>query len=259
VAIKILEKIKVLDPSDKKRIEKEINILKKLRHNNIIQQFCIIETSNTIYIVTEYCSGGELFDYIISKKKLQENEACKIFQQIIAGVEYLHKIEIVHRDLKPENLLFDHNKDIKIADFGLSNYYPKDKFLSTPCGSPCYAAPEMVRGFKYHGSGVDIWSCGIVLFTMVCGYLPFEDENQEKLFIKIAKGNFSIPSYISPQCKDLLKNILNTDPTKRLTFDKIKDHVWFKMGLSISSHNVFSSPGIYLNESIIPVIYFLNS
>ena len=207
MAIKILEKIKILDPSDKKRIEKEINILKQLRHNNIVQQYCIIETTNTIYIITEYCSGGELFDYIISKKKLLESEACKIFQQIIAGVEYLHSMKVVHRDLKPENLLFDYKKDVKIADFGLSNYYPEDNLLSTPCGSPCYAAPEMVRGLKYHGSGVDIWSCGIVLFTMICGYLPFEDESQEKLFIKIAKGNFTIPNHVSPHCKDLLKSI----------------------------------------------------
>jgi len=253
-----LEKIKILDPSDKMRIEKEINILKQLRHNNIIQQYCIIETNNTIYIITEYCSGGELFDYIISKKKLLESEACKIFQQLIAGVEYIHSMGVVHRDLKPENLLFDYKRDVKIADLGLSNYYPPGGLLSTPCGSPCYAAPEMVRGLKYHGAGVDIWSCGIVLYTMVCGYLPFEDDNQEKLFMKIAKGNFSIPSHVSPHCKDLMKSILNTDPSKRFNFSKIKEHTWFKMGFNITKFNIFDSPGLSLKDFIIPVNYFTN-
>lgn len=122
----------------------------------------------------EYAPGDELFKYICNKKRLSEIEACKYFQQIISGVEYLHKLRIVHRDLKPENLLLDHNKDIKIVDFGLSNIYGKGELLKTPCGSPCYAAPEMIDGKRYSGLMVDVWSCGIILFAMICGFLPFD-------------------------------------------------------------------------------------
>ena len=214
VAIKIMSKDQIKEKSDKIRIEKEINIQKKLHHQNIVQQYAIIETDSTIYIISEYCSGGELFDYIVSKRKLYEVEACRIYQQLISGLEYLHKQRICHRDLKPENLLFDSKHNLKIADFGLSNDYHKGK-LSTPCGSPCYAAPEMVTGRKYGGTSVDIWSSGIVLYTMVCGFLPFEDDNQNILFGKIAKGLFSLPSFLSVSCKDLLKKILVTDPKKR--------------------------------------------
>jgi len=143
-------------------------------HNNLIQLYSIIETKTTIYLIMEYANGGELFDYIDQRKKLTEQEACKFFRQIISGIEYLHKLGISHRDLKPENLLLDHNKDIKIVDFGLSIIFNKSELLSTPCGSPCYAAPEMIQGLKYRGSNVDIWSCGIILYTMIVGYLPFE-------------------------------------------------------------------------------------
>ena len=196
VAIKIMSKDQIKEKSDKIRIEKEISIQKKLHHHNIVQQYAIIETEKSIYIISEYCSGGELFDYIVSKRKLYEVEACRIYQQLISGLEYLHKQRICHRDLKPENLLFDSRHNLKIADFGLSNDYHKGK-LSTPCGSPCYAAPEMVTGKKYSGSSVDIWSSGIVLYTMVCGFLPFEDDNQNILFGKIAKGLFSLPSFLT--------------------------------------------------------------
>ena len=252
VAIKIMSKAQIKEPSDKIRIEKEINIQKRLHHNSIIQQYSIIETQTTIYIITEYCSGGELFDYIVSKRKLFEVEACRIFQQLISGLEYLHKQRIVHRDLKPENLLFDSKRNLKIADFGLSNEY-KGK-LSTPCGSPCYAAPEMVTGKKYNGSSVDIWSSGIVLYTMVCGYLPFEDENQNILFGKIAKGCFSLPTYLSPPCKDLLRRILVTDPNIRYGFEQIKHHPWFTSVNNVMGKNIFfNSPGIFINEDVIPI------
>lgn len=138
----------------------------------------------------EYASGGELFDFIVAKGRVKEPEACKFFQQIIDGIEYLHKLNIVHRDLKPENLLLDSNKNIKIVDFGLSNTYIKGETLQTACGSPCYAAPEMIAGQKYHGSNVDIWSCGVIMFALICGYLPFEDPNTTNLYQKILKGEF---------------------------------------------------------------------
>ena len=253
VAIKIMSKDQIKEKSDKIRIEKEINIQKKLHHQNIVQQYAIIETDSTIYIISEYCSGGELFDYIVSKRKLYEVEACRIYQQLISGLEYLHKQRICHRDLKPENLLFDSKHNLKIADFGLSNDYHKGK-LSTPCGSPCYAAPEMVTGRKYGGTSVDIWSSGIVLYTMVCGFLPFEDDNQNILFGKIAKGLFSLPSFLSVSCKDLLKKILVTDPKKRYGFEEIKHHPWFLSVNNVMGKNIFfNSPGVFVEEDVLPV------
>ena len=253
VAIKIMSKNQIKEKNDKIRIEKEINIQKKLHHQNIVQQYAIIETESKIYIISEYCSGGELFDYIVSKRKLYEVEACRIYQQLISGLEYLHKQRICHRDLKPENLLFDSKHNLKIADFGLSNDYHKGK-LSTPCGSPCYAAPEMVTGKKYSGSSVDIWSSGIVLYTMVCGFLPFEDDNQNILFGKIAKGLFSLPSFLSQSCKDLLKKILVTDPNKRYGFEEIKHHSWFISVNNVMGKNIFfNSPGVFVGEDVIPI------
>ena len=253
VAIKILSKDQIKEKTDKIRIEKEINIQKKLHHQNIVQQYAIIETDTIIYIISEYCSGGELFDYIVSKRKLYEVEACRIYQQLISGLEYLHKQRICHRDLKPENLLFDSKHNLKIADFGLSNDYHKGK-LSTPCGSPCYAAPEMVTGKKYGGTSVDIWSSGIVLYTMVCGFLPFEDDNQNILFGKIAKGLFSLPSFLSQSCKDLLKKILVTDPMKRYGFEEIKHHPWFLSVNNVMGRNIFfNSPGVFVDEDVLPV------
>ena len=259
VAIKIMSKNQIKEESDKIRIIKEINIHKRCHHINIIQQYNIIEKKNLIYIITEYASNGELFDYIVQKKKLYEIEACRLYNQLISGLEYLHKQRICHRDLKPENLLLDSNKILKIADFGLSTFYNKTNKnfqLKTPCGSPCYAAPEMVSGKKYNASQVDIWSSGIVLFTMVCGFLPFEDDNQKILFSKIARGIFNIPNFISSNCKDLIKKILVTDPKKRYSFEDIKNHSWFNLAngnFNLGKNIFFESPGIFINQDVIPI------
>ena len=153
-----------------------------MRHPNIIQLFEIIETPKQLFLIMEYVSGGELFDYIVKKQKLKEEEACKFFQQILSSIEYLHELGIVHRDLKPENLLLDYQNNLKLVDFGLSNTYEQGQTLKTACGSPCYAAPEMIEGKLYYGSRVDIWSSGVILFAMVAGYLPFEDKDTGKLY-----------------------------------------------------------------------------
>lgn len=160
-----------------------------------------METDLKIYIIIEYCSNGDLFDYIISKGKLYENEACQLFHQLVAGLEYLHSQRISHRDLKSEYLLLHSKLILKIVDFGLSNAYDYNGKISNPCGSPCYTAPEMVLGQPFNGMAVDIWSDGIVLYAMVCGSLPFEDENIDTLFSIIAKGIFDLPIHLSPQCK----------------------------------------------------------
>ena len=195
-----------------------------IRHPNIIQLYEIIETPKQLYLIMEYASGGELFDYIVASTRVKEIEACGIFQQIMAGVEYITTLNIVHRDLKPENLLFDHKKQVKIVDFGLSNTYKTGQTLKTACGSPCYAAPEMISGKRYQGSQVDIWSCGVILFALICGYLPFEDSNTTMLYKKITNGEYRCPKFISEEAKDLLSRILKTNPEERYTIDQIKSH-----------------------------------
>ena len=179
-------------------------------------------------MITEYIQGGELINYIVNKDRLDENEAKVFYLQIIEGIEYLHKRNIVHRDVTPENLLLDFDNTIKIVDFGLSNRYINNELLLTACGSPCYAAPEMVAGKKYFGPMVDIWSSGIVLYAMICGYLPFEDPNTAKLYKKIMEGDFSIPDHVSNEAKDLLHCILRTNPKTRYNIDNIKKHPWLK-------------------------------
>jgi len=248
VAIKILEKSKIKDAADIERVAREIHILKIIRHPNLIQLYEIIETNSQLYLITEYASGGELFDYIVANKRLKEKEACKFFQQIVSGIEYLHRINVVHRDLKPENLLLDHKKDIKIVDFGLSNTYKSGEKLRTACGSPCYAAPEMIAGRKYNGLQVDIWSSGVVLYALICGYLPFEDPNTANLYKKIMAGEYSVPKFLSVEARDLLRGILNTDPNKRFTLDDIKRHPWFAI-----YKNRANSDGIVVGAQKIPM------
>ena len=175
----------------------------------------------------EFAASGELFDHIVSNTRLKEKEACKFFHQIISGIEYIHKLNIVHRDLKPENLLIDHQNCIKIVDFGLSNTYKPGQELKTACGSPCYAAPEMIAGKAYKGLKVDIWSAGVILFAMICGYLPFEDPNTGELYKKILACEYKLPKFISAEVKDLIKSILNVDPETRASIADIRKHPWY--------------------------------
>jgi len=177
----------------------------------------------------EYCSGDQLFKQIRKAKCLKEDEACKYYQQIISGIEYIHKIGIVHRDLKPENILLDHNNDVKLVDFGLGNLYREGQMLKTACGSPCYAAPEMIKGHRYHGLMTDIWSSGVVLFAMVAGYLPFEDKNTAKLYQKIQTPEYTMSPAFSDNLKDMMKKILVVDPQKRYTVTDIRQHPWYNL------------------------------
>lgn len=197
MAIKILEKSRIKDKTDTDRVIREIKILKLVKHAAFVQLYEIIENEDRIYLIMEYASGGELFDYIVKKDRLTEKEASNMYLQILRGIEYLHSIGIAHRDLKPENLLLDQDKRIKIVDFGLSNEYAKGELLQTACGSPCYAAPEMIAGKKYDGLGVDIWSSGITLYAMLVGYLPFEDSDTGILYKKIILGQYEEPEHLS--------------------------------------------------------------
>ena len=227
VAVKILEKERIKDSSDVERVSREIKILKQVNHPNIVRLYEIIETSKQLYLIMEYASGGELFDYIVARSRLKESQACIFLQQLLSGIEYLHTIKVVHRDLKPENLLLDDNNNLKIVDFGLSNMYRGEETLKTACGSPCYAAPEMIAGKRYQGSRVDVWSCGVVLFAMICGYLPFEDPNTSSLYRKIIAGDFKCGSWVSNEAQDILRKILNTNPDTRFTVEMIRNHPWF--------------------------------
>ncbi|XP_038049586.1 5'-AMP-activated protein kinase catalytic subunit alpha-2-like isoform X2 [Patiria miniata] len=232
VAVKILnrQKIKSLDVVSK--IRREIQNLKLFRHPHIIKLYQVISTPTDIFMVMEYVSGGELFDYIVKHGKLKDFEARRFFQQIISGVDYCHRHMIVHRDLKPENLLLDTNMHVKIADFGLSNMMTDGEFLRTSCGSPNYAAPEVISGKLYAGPEVDIWSCGVILYALLCGTLPFDDEHVPTLFRKIKGGVFAIPEHISKSTvKGLIMHMLQVDPLKRADIKDIRDHEWFKVDL----------------------------
>lgn len=231
VAVKILnrQKIKSLDVVEK--IRREIQNLKLFRHPHIIKLYQVISTPTDIFMIMEYVSGGELFDYIVKHGKLREHEARRFFQQIISGVDYCHRHMIVHRDLKPENLLLDHNLNVKIADFGLSNMMMDGEFLRTSCGSPNYAAPEVISGKLYAGPEVDIWSCGVILYALLCGTLPFDDEHVPTLFRKIKSGIFPIPEYLNKSVVSMLCHMLQVDPMKRATIEDIKKHEWFQKDL----------------------------
>lgn len=195
----------------------------------------------------EYCEGKELFDFIVKKRKLSELEACKFFQEIINALEYLHLHKITHRDLKPENLLLDFSQNIKISDFGLSTTYKKGVFLSTPCGTPNYAPPEMLRGDAYNGQLSDVWSCGVILYAMLCGYLPFSESKEQIIYQKIMEHDYEYPSFLSDLVVDLLKKILNVNVNERLDIKGIKKHAWF------NSLEPCLKPGISVGKMAIPV------
>lgn len=239
VAVKILnrQKIKSLDVVGK--IKREIQNLKLFRHPHIIKLYQVISTPTDIFMVMEYVSGGELFDYIVKHGKLKEPEARRFFQQIISGVDYCHRHMVVHRDLKPENLLLDSTLNVKIADFGLSNMMHDGEFLRTSCGSPNYAAPEVISGKLYAGPEVDIWSCGVILYALLCGTLPFDDEHVPTLFRKIKSGIFAVPDYLNKEVVSLLCLMLQVDPLKRATIAQIRDHDWFQKDLP---NYLFPSP-----------------
>ena len=233
VAVKIMDKAQIFsEPLNLNRIQREIAILKIVRHKNIIKLYELMETPNKIYLVMEYCNGGELFDYIVSKQHLTERQACRFFQEIINSIEYLHSLNIVHRDLKPENLLLDkiNNKiTLKLIDFGISNCYSPEKLLTTPCGTASYAPPEMHRGDEYYGLLSDVWSAGVVLYAMAFGYLPFCEDDEDTNINNIIEGNYEIPEEASPELSDLLIHLLDINPLTRYDLEQIKQHPWFNI------------------------------
>ncbi|KHJ33011.1 putative serine threonine protein kinase [Erysiphe necator] len=231
VALKIIARKKLISRDMAGRVEREIEYLQLLRHPHIIKLYTVIKSQLEIIMVLEY-AGGELFDYIVQHGKMKEDEARRFFQQIICAVEYCHRHKIVHRDLKPENLLLDEFLNVKIADFGLSNIMTDGNFLKTSCGSPNYAAPEVINGKLYAGPEVDVWSCGVILYVLLVGRLPFDDEHIPSLFAKIAKGNYVVPNYMSSGAAALIKKMLAVNPVHRATIEEIRMDSWFLKDLA---------------------------
>ncbi|XBW35562.1 hypothetical protein QEN19_001137 [Hanseniaspora menglaensis] len=230
VALKIISTNKLKQDDMRGRIDREIQFLRLLRHPHIIKLYDVIKSEEEIIMVMEYASN-ELFDYIIQREKLPENEGRRFFQQIISAIEYCHRLKIVHRDLKPENLLLDEKLNVKIADFGLSNIMQDGNFLKTSCGSPNYASPEVISGKLYAGPEVDVWSCGVILYVMLCRRLPFDDESIPVLFKNISNGVYTLPPFLSEGAVDLIKKMLIVNPLNRITIDEIFEHEWFKVEL----------------------------
>ena len=228
-AIKILNKKKIKIKM-KNTVFKENEIITRFNHVNVIFVLDIIEDPENYYIIMEYCKSGELFDYIVDKQHLEEDEASIFFYQLINGVEYIHSLGIAHRDLKPENLLLTEKKILKIIDFGLSHEFNGEDFLKTKCGSPSYAAPEIIKGLPYDGFKTDIWCCGIILYAMLCGYLPFEGDNNKILFKNIVECNPEIPENLSEETQELISAILRPEPNDRITIEEIKQHDFYLRG-----------------------------
>ncbi|XP_025264673.1 serine/threonine-protein kinase MARK2 isoform X4 [Camponotus floridanus] len=229
VAIKIIDKTQ-LNPGSLQKLFREVRIMKMLDHPNIVKLFQVIETEKTLYLVMEYASGGEVFDYLVLHGRMKEKEARAKFRQIVSAVQYCHQKKIIHRDLKAENLLLDSEMNIKIADFGFSNEFTPGNKLDTFCGSPPYAAPELFQGKKYDGPEVDVWSLGVILYTLVSGSLPFDGSTLRELRERVLRGKYRIPFYMSTDCENLLKKFLVLNPTKRASLENIMKDKWMNMG-----------------------------
>uniref|UniRef100_M1BU67 non-specific serine/threonine protein kinase n=2 Tax=Solanum tuberosum TaxID=4113 RepID=M1BU67_SOLTU len=237
VAIKVIDKEKVLRVGLMNQIKREISVMKLVRHPNIVHLYEVMATKTKIYFIMEYCKGGELFNKVL-KGRLKEDAARKYFQQLINAVDFCHSRGVYHRDLKPENLLLDDDENLKISDFGLSALVEskhQDGLLHTTCGTPAYVAPEVINRRGYDGTKADIWSCGVVLYVLLAGYLPFQDSNLMEMYRKIGKAEYKCPSWFPPEARRLLSRMLDPNPSSRITLAKIRASSWFRRGISTSS------------------------
>ncbi|XP_077239152.1 CBL-interacting protein kinase 18-like [Tasmannia lanceolata] len=237
VAIKVIDKEKVLKVGMMDQIKREISVMRLVRHQNVVQLYEVMATKSKIYFVMEYAKGGELFNKV-AKGKLKEDVARKYFQELIGAVDFCHSRGVYHRDLKPENLLLDDNGNLKVSDFGLSAFAEskrQDGLLHTTCGTPAYVAPEVINRKGYDGAKADIWSCGVVLFVLMAGYLPFHDSNLMEMYRKIGKAEFKCPNWFPSEVRRLLSKILDPNPSTRITTAKIMENSWFKKGFDPKS------------------------
>ncbi|XP_005306993.2 serine/threonine-protein kinase MARK1 isoform X4 [Malaclemys terrapin pileata] len=248
VAVKIIDKTQ-LNPTSLQKLFREVRIMKILNHPSIVKLFEVIETEKTLYLVMEYASGGEVFDYLVAHGRMKEKEARAKFRQIVSAVQYCHQKCIVHRDLKAENLLLDADMNIKIADFGFSNEFTIGNKLDTFCGSPPYAAPELFQGKKYDGPEVDVWSLGVILYTLVSGSLPFDGQNLKELRERVLRGKYRIPFYMSTDCENLLKKLLVLNPIKRGSLEQIMKDRWMNVGHDEEELKPYTEPEPDFNDT----------
>ncbi|WJX16182.1 CBL-interacting serine/threonine-protein kinase 16 [Trifolium repens] len=236
VAIKVIDKDKVRKEGMMEQIKREISVMRLVKHPNIVNLKEVMATKTKILFVMEYARGGELFDKV-AKGKFKEELARKYFQQLISAVDYCHSRGVSHRDLKPENMLLDENGDLKVSDFGLSalpEQLRQDGLLHTQCGTPAYVAPEVVRKRGYSGFKADTWSCGVILYALLAGFLPFQHENLMSMYNKVFKEEYQFPPWFSPESKRLISKILVADPERRITIPSIMNVPWFRKGFDLS-------------------------
>ncbi|CAM1309911.1 MARK1 (predicted) [Pycnogonum litorale] len=248
VAIKIIDKTQ-LNPGSLQKLFREVKIMKILDHPNIVKLYQVIQTEKTLYLVMEYASGGEVFDYLVAHGRMKEKEARAKFRQIVSAVQYCHQKRIIHRDLKAENLLLDSEMNIKIADFGFSNEFVPGYKLDTYCGSPPYAAPELFQGKKYDGPEVDVWSLGVILYTLVSGSLPFDGQNLKELRERVLRGKYRIPFYMSTDCENLLKKFLVLNPAKRASLETIMKDRWMNVCYEDDELKPYIEPEVLYTDS----------
>ncbi|KAF3501445.1 hypothetical protein F2Q69_00044078 [Brassica cretica] len=244
VAIKMIDKDKVMKVGLMEQIKREISVMRIAKHPNVVELYEVMATKTRIYFVMEYCKGGELFNKV-AKGKLRDDVAWKYFHQLINAVDFCHSRQVYHRDIKPENLLLDDNENLKVSDFGLSalaDCKRQDGLLHTTCGTPAYVAPEVINRKGYDGTKADIWSCGVVLFVLLAGYLPFHDSNLMEMYRKIGKGDFKAPSWFAPEVRRLLCKMLDPNPETRITIAKIRESTWFRKGLHMKQKKMEKRP-----------------
>lgn len=232
VAIKAVSKTKILKGGLTANVKREISIMRRLHHPHIVKLIEVLATKTKIYFVMEFAKGGELFAKV-AKGRFSEDLSRRYFQQLITAVGYCHSRGVFHRDLKPENLLLDENWDLKVSDFGLSAVTEQaqpDGLFHTLCGTPAYVAPEILAKKGYDGAKVDIWTCGVILYVLNVGYLPFNDTNLMVMYRKIYKGEFRFPKWTSPDLRRFISRMLDTKPETRITVDEILRDPWFKKG-----------------------------
>ncbi|KAI4335450.1 hypothetical protein L6164_014094 [Bauhinia variegata] len=247
VAMKIIDKQMVLKSDLKYQVQREIRTMKLLHHPNIVRIHEVIGTKTKIYIVMEYVAGGQLSDKLSYNRKFDECEARKMFQRLIDAVDYCHNKGVYHRDLKPDNLLLDSNGNLKVSDFGLSTLRKPNDLLTTACGSPCYVAPELLWNKGYHGAAADVWSCGVILFELLAGYLPFDDRNLLSLYKKISRAEYACPPWFTQSQRKLIARILEPNPRKRITILEIVEDAWFQIDY-VTACEYESDQDIYLDD-----------